>query len=74
MSTLDKHMLKELLLVCSALGSLETLGGGDDQQQWGQQQGEQGQKQQQQRFVRGENCLEWLQDLQRFVFAYTGLK
>lgn len=57
MSTLDKHMLKELLLVCSALGSVETseTAGGDGENSAGQQQ----------RFVRGENCLEWLQDLQR---------
>ncbi|CAB1099608.1 unnamed protein product [Ectocarpus sp. CCAP 1310/34] len=49
-------MLKELLLVCSALGSAETSehGGGDGEPAV-----------QQQRFVRGENCLEWLQDLQR---------
>lgn len=56
MSTLDKHMLKELLLVCSALGSVETTdldGDGDGTRK--------------QRFVRGENCLEWLQDLQRSV-------
>lgn len=53
MSTIDKHMLKELLLVCSALGSVETT--------------EDGEKPGQQRFVRGENCLEWLQDLQRCV-------
>eukprot|EP00903_Cladosiphon_okamuranus_P017376 g16007.t1 len=55
MSTLDKHMLKELLLVCSALGSVETTQHGDAD----------GEKPGQQRFVRGENCLEWLQDLQR---------
>ncbi|CAN0583911.1 unnamed protein product, partial [Ectocarpus sp. 12 AP-2014] len=56
MSTLEKHMLKELLLVCSALGSSEASehGGGDGEPAV-----------QQQRFVRGENCLEWLQDLQR---------
>lgn len=59
MSTLEKHMLKELLLVCSALGSVENLehGDGDQEKSVGQQQ----------RFVRGENCLEWLQDLQRCV-------
>ena len=59
MSTLDKHMLKELLLVCSALGSVETSEHGEDD----------GEKMagRQQRFVRGENCLEWLQDLQRLV-------
>ena len=56
MSTLDKHMLKELLLVCSALGSVETAD--QDQDNEGTQ-----------RFVRGENCLEWLQDLQRYVFT-----
>lgn len=55
MSTLDKHMLKELLLVCSALGSVET---GDQDDDEGPQ-----------RFVRGENCLEWLQDLQRYSFV-----
>lgn len=56
MATVDKHMLKELLLVCSALGSVETSDPGDDDEKpLGQHQ----------RFVRGENCLEWLQDLQR---------
>lgn len=50
-------MLKELLLVCSALGSVETTEHGDAD----------GEKPGQQRFVRGENCLEWLQDLQRCV-------
>ncbi|CAM9181854.1 unnamed protein product [Hapterophycus canaliculatus] len=57
MATVDKHMLKELLLVCSALGSVETSepGDGDGEKLVGQHQ----------RFVRGENCLEWLQDLQR---------
>eukprot|EP00752_Nemacystus_decipiens_P001460 g1436.t1 len=55
MSTLDKHMLKELLLVCSALGSVETTEHG----------GVDGERPGQQRFVRGEYCLQWLQDLQR---------
>lgn len=60
MSTaVDKHMLKELLLVCSALGSVATSEprDGDSEKPVGQHQ----------RFVRGENCLEWLQDLQRWV-------
>lgn len=57
MSTLDKHMLKELLLVCSALGSVETTEHG----------GVDGEKPGQQRFVRGEYCQQWLQDLQRCV-------
>ncbi|CAM9262579.1 unnamed protein product [Choristocarpus tenellus] len=48
MAALEKHMLKELLLVCSALGSMESEDDGAKE-----------------RFVRGENCLEWLQDLQR---------
>lgn len=56
MSTLDKHMLKELLLVCSALGSVETSEMDAEAPP-------------EQRFVRGENCLEWLQDLQRCVHA-----
>lgn len=54
MSSLDKHILKELLLVCSALGSIET--SDQDAENEGFQ-----------RFVRGENCLEWLQDLQRYL-------
>lgn len=53
MSGLDKYMLKELLLVCSALGSVESVNPDEDDDQGNQ------------RFVRGENCLEWLQDLQR---------
>lgn len=57
MSTLDKHMLKELLLVCSALGSVETSELDTEAPP-------------EQRFVRGENCLEWLQDLQRYVHAH----
>lgn len=57
MSTLDKHMLKELLLVCSALGSVETSELDTEAPP-------------EQRFVRGENCLEWLQDLQRYVRAH----
>lgn len=61
MSTLDKHMLKELLLVCSALGSVETT----------EHSGVDGEKTGQQRFVRGENCLEWLQDLQRCVQCFN---
>lgn len=56
MSKLDKHMLKELLLVCSALGSIETAEEDTDATE-----------RLPQRFVRGENCLEWLQDLQRSV-------
>lgn len=63
MSTLDKHMLKELLLVCSALGSVES------EQQVGDDQGPH-----EQHFVRGENCLEWLQDLQRFVRSWSSFK
>ena len=50
-------MLKELLLVCSALGSVETTEHG----------GVDGEKPGQQRFVRGEYCQQWLQDLQRCV-------
>ncbi|CAN0513495.1 unnamed protein product [Discosporangium mesarthrocarpum] len=50
MASIDKHMLKELLLVCSALGSVEKDTVDVDARE---------------RFVRGENCLEWLQDLQR---------
>lgn len=57
MSTLDKHMLKELLLVCSALGSVETSELDAEASP-------------EQRFVRGESCLEWLQDLQRCVHTH----
>lgn len=66
MSTLDKHMLKELLLVCSALGSVETNGvEGSNAEENEIDDGLAPPSQQ--RFVRGENCLEWLQDLQRLV-------
>lgn len=66
MSTLDKHMLKELLLVCSALGSVET--NGIDGNHAEEDEMDDGlAPPSQQRFVRGENCLEWLQDLQRLV-------
>lgn len=70
MSTLNKHMLKELLLVCSALGSVETSAieeNADDENDAKEL------APQSHRFVRGENCLEWLQDLQRlvaFLLAY----
>ncbi|CAM9204032.1 unnamed protein product [Sphacelaria rigidula] len=64
MSTLDKHMLKELLLVCSALGSVETTDASPDENGDDHETGDP-LAPPSQRFVRGENCLEWLQDLQR---------
>lgn len=52
---MEESVVKELLLVCTALGSTETI----------EEAGEGGRLVSVDRFIRGENCLEWLQDLQR---------
>ena len=51
---MQEAVINEILLVCSALGTEENVvtKHGDMVT----------------RFVRGEQCLEWLQDLQRFLF------
>ena len=48
---MEEAIINELLLVCSALGSTEAVTTEDGTLV--------------ETFVRGENCLEWLQDLQR---------
>ncbi|KAG5176771.1 hypothetical protein JKP88DRAFT_334503 [Tribonema minus] len=52
---MDSALHKELLLVCTALGSTEAVIIEDAD----------GREAVVEKFVRGENCLEWLQDLQR---------
>ncbi|CAN0474003.1 unnamed protein product [Phaeothamnion confervicola] len=49
---METAMYNELLLVCSALGSTELV----QDEETGLEHS---------RFLPGENCLEWLQDLQR---------
>ena len=48
---MEEPLINEILLVCSALGAEETIVTKKGEMQT--------------RFVRGEQCLEWLQDLQR---------
>lgn len=52
---MDAALHKELLLVCTALGNTDAVVTEDAE----------GREVVVEKFVRGENCLEWLQDLQR---------
>lgn len=56
-SGIDTALHKELLLVCTALGSIEAV----------EERAQDGSTVVVEKFIRGENCLEWLQDLQRCV-------
>jgi hypothetical protein len=50
---MEDHVLGEVVLCCSAMGSSDTVEALDGTLV--------------ETFTRGENCLQWLQDLQRYV-------